>query len=683
MNSKLSWFPAQPPHGTKHVGQRTSIVALLAFAAGMLAATPRAIAADAPGWMRALVNAPLPAHDEKTDAVRLYSEEILTVQPNGKIKTLEREAYKILRPGGKVYGSVRASYDSETRITSIKGWCIPAQGKDYEVKEKDAMETSLYGVEDSELVTDVRTKLLQIPAADPGNIVGYEIDHEDRPYILQDEWIFQSSVPTREARYTLQLPPGWEYKAVWLNHPEVFPAATGNNQWQWMISDVKAVEPEGEMPPWQSVAGQMIVSFLPAGGGGQKKGFESWGEVGSWYLELTRGRRDASPEIKQKVAALTASALAPLAKMQALARFLQQDIRYVAIELGIGGLQPHPAVEVFTKRYGDCKDKATLMSSMLKEIGVDSFYIVINTKRGAVTPATPPHLGGFNHVILAIQLADGINDSSLVAVMQHPKLGKILFFDPTDDLTPFGRLRGPLQANYGMLVMPEGGELTELPQLSPAMNAINRTAKLKLDANGTLQGEVKETRLGDPASYQRYALRAATKDADKIKPIETLLAHSFATFQVTKATVTSLDSTNLPFEYNYTIVSQNYAKLAGNLLLVRPRVLGSKATDLLETKEPRRYPVEFDGPERDTDDFEITLPAGYEVEDLPPPVDAEYSFANYRSKAEANGGVLRYTRTLEVKEISVPLSKVEELKKLYRVIANDERNAAVLRPTVH
>src|SRR2546430_7627391 len=81
--------------------------------------------------------------------------------------------------------------------------------------------------------------------------------------------------------------------------------------------------------------------------------------------------------------------------------------------------------------------------------------------------------------------------------------------------------------------------------------------------------------------------------------------------------------------------------------------------------------------------FEIALPAGYEVDDLPPPVNADYSFASYHSKTEVNGNTLKYTRTFEVKELSVPLSKVEDLKKLYRIIASDERNTAVLKPATH
>src|SRR5258708_34731179 len=98
---------------------------------------------DAPQWMHALVNAPVPAHDEKTDAVLLYSEDTLNVQGNGKIKSTRRRVYKILRPDGKRFGTVRADFDSETKINSIHGWCIPAQGKYYEYKAKEAIETAL------------------------------------------------------------------------------------------------------------------------------------------------------------------------------------------------------------------------------------------------------------------------------------------------------------------------------------------------------------------------------------------------------------------------------------------------------------------------------------------------------------------------------------------------------------
>jgi len=660
--------------------RRIAICAFLWTMSGIAGVRP-ASAGDTPAWMHALVSVPLPAHDEKTDAVLLYSERTVTVQSGDKIKTTVREAYKILRPSGRDYGIVAASFNSRSKITGMRGWCIPAQGKDYEVKDKEAVEVSLPKIEGSELVSDVKDKLLRIPAADPGNIVGYEYEEEVQPFVLQDVWYFQETSPVRESHYTVQLPPGWEYKATWINYPEAKPTQTGN-QVQWVVTDVRGIRREDDMPPWRGIAGLLVISFVPPGGG-TNRGFQNWREMGNWEEGLEQGRRDASPEIKQKVAALTGSAATPLAKMQALAKFVQGDIRYVAIELGIGGWQPHPAPEIFTHRYGDCKDKATLLSSMLREIGIESFYISINTVRGGAAPDRPPMIGWFNHEILAVHLPDDVKDKSLVATVEDPKLGRLLIFDPTDEYTPFGQLRGELQANHGLLVTPEGGELIKLPQLPATMNGVVRTAKLALSQNGTLSGDFVEERDGDYGSQQRGFLKSVAKDADRIKFLESLISHSLSTFQITKASIANLEHMDQPFGYNYSLVAPNYAKTAGNLILVRPRVLGSNSSDLLEKKEPRMYPVEFDGPAKNTDTIEITLPTGYEVDDLPPPVSADYSFASYHSKTEVNGNTLKYSRTFEIKELSVPLSKVEDLKKLYRIIADDERNTAVLKPAAH
>jgi hypothetical protein len=627
--------------------------------------------------MHAVVNAPLPAYDEKTDAVLLYSETNVTVISTDKIRTQVREAYKILRPNGRHHGNVEVYFNPQRKIKTLHGWCIPAQGKDYEVQDKDAIEVSPSFM-GAELISDVKYKVLRIPAPDPGNIVGYEYEVEDQPFFLQDTWQFQETDPVRESHYSLQLPAGWEYRASWLNYPEIRPTeARGLSQ--WAVTDVKEIRREPEMPPRDGVAGSMIVSFFPPGGRALN-GFANWDDMGKWYGSLLGGRLEASPTIKQEVLALTASKSTLLQKMQVLAEFVQRDIRYVAIELGIGGWQPHSAPDVFSHRFGDCKDKATLLRSMLQEIGIDTYHVIIYTERGAVTPQTPAH-HGFNHAILAIKLPDGLNDPSLIATIQHPKEGRILFFDPTNELIPFGQLPGYLQANYGLLVTPTGGELVELPQQPSMMNSIQRTAKLTLDPTGTLRGDVKEVRLGERASSERWRLRTVTKDADRIKPIEELLGNSLASFHLTRASLINFQQTDLPFGFNYSFESPNYAKTAGNLLLVRPRVIGNKASGLLETKEPRRFPIEFEEPTRDTDTFEITIPSGYVVDDIPPPVDADYGFASYHSKTVVNGNVVDYTRTFEVKELSVPVSRAEELRRFYRIIASDERNTVVLKPS--
>src|SRR5260370_17441942 len=110
---------------------------------------------------------------------------------------------------------------------------------------------------------DILTKVLEIPAARPGNFVGYEIDREERPYVMQEEWLFQTTVPVRESHYKLQLPSGWEYKAVWMNHPEVAPAFSAKGQTEWVVSDVKPIQLEEEMPPSRGIPRTLFISLFP------------------------------------------------------------------------------------------------------------------------------------------------------------------------------------------------------------------------------------------------------------------------------------------------------------------------------------------------------------------------------------------------------------------------------------
>jgi hypothetical protein len=158
----------------------------------------------------------LPEYPKDTVAVVLLSEQVTTVKNNGEIETLYRQAYKILRPEGRRYGKALVYFDNETRLTYLKAWCIPANSNEYEVKEKDAIETSLF---QESFFSDTKYKVLQIPAADPGNVVGYEYVQKRRPFVLQDQWLFQEYIPVRRARFTLRLPSGWEYDSYWAHYP--------------------------------------------------------------------------------------------------------------------------------------------------------------------------------------------------------------------------------------------------------------------------------------------------------------------------------------------------------------------------------------------------------------------------------------------------------------------------------
>jgi hypothetical protein len=629
---------------------------------------------DVPDWLSSAASAPIPKYSDETQAVLLYDETKIVVKDAGEVHAIHRRVYRILHPAGRDRGVFDIAFDKDTKVLSMRAWCLPAGGgKEYEVKEKDAVETQLT---EEALFSDTRHRILRIPASEPGATIAYEYEQRERPYILQDIWSFQTRDPVRQSRFILQLPPGWRYRTFWVHHDSVPAQEDGNNQLHWDLADLASIERESEMPPPPSIAGRMVVDYLPPSGQTANT-MESWQDVGKWYAGLAADRRVASPEIKQKVLDLTAGSNDTLSKLQALTGFVQKEIRYVAIEIGIGGFQPHPAESVFTNRYGDCKDKATLLAAMLHEIGIDSLYVFVNTDRGVIAPDSPPGLN-FDHVILAIPLPAGVPDTGLWAVVTHPRYGRLLLFDPTSTLTPLGYLPWEEQANYGLLTSADGGEVIRMPLLPASANRLGRTAHLTLSPTGSISGSVEEFRQGDPAEESRFRLLGA-QGADRAKVFESFLGTFLAGFTLTQASVGNLNDSDKMLVLNYQFVAPNYAQSAGDLLLVRPRVLGAKVSTILEEKE-RKYGIEFPTATQQNDLFEMTLPPGYVPDELPPPVKIDYDFASYSSKVEMVGAnVLRYTRSYQLKDVTIPPERLGDLKKFFHQILVDEANTAVFK----
>jgi hypothetical protein len=583
--------------------------------------------------------------------------------------------YKLLRPESRrEYEMAAAHFDNDTKISFFKAWTITADGKEFELKEKDALETN---VSSFEVFSDRKMKILRYIAAEPGNFVGYEIIQKVRPQIFDVFWNFQDTIPVRKSRFSIQLPPGWDYKTLWGNHPEVQPQNAGPNAYSWEVTDVPMIEVEPEMPPWPVVAGHMIVKLYPRDPALRPKTTGSWNDIGIWYEGLLSSRRVATPEIKQKVAELTAGLTDPLAKIKALAAFAQRDIRYAAIEIGIGGYQPHSAGDVLAHHYGDCKDKATLLNTMLAEIGVESYNVLIDTERGFVRPDFP--LTRFNHSIVAIKLPDGVPTGLFQALVNDPKLGQLLFFDPTSEYTPLGAIPPYEQTSYALVVTPTASVLIQVPLAPASTNRLLRSGTLALSTDGNLAGSVREIRWGTPATDTRMRyLSTAPNERGKI--VEEFLSNSLSNVSLKDSSIVNLEKYDDSLVVDYRFAAVSYAKSAGDLLIVRPRVLGNKGVNLSDKQ--RKYPIEFPEATRQDDLFDITLPAGYVVDELPEPVSASCPWGTYKSEVHVKDNVLHYKRSYEITAVDVPTEKLDEVREFLRAIYADEKSSAVLRKAV-
>jgi len=656
-----------------------SLCAALATAAFFLICpAPSARASDtAPDWLRAAAQEKLPDYDKDTNAVILLDETQTTVHDNGEIDTLHRMAVRLLRPEAhQDFDSLEIPFDTETKISYMKAWTITSTGHEIAVGDKDAVERQyLYDIE----YDDVKFKVLQIPEADPGNVVGFEWVQRDRPYLFEDDWEFQREIPVRTARLILQVPAGWEFTTNWFNYPEQKPMVSGSTQYRWEVKDLPAIEVEPDMPAWRTLAGWMGLKYFPHDPAMRSKTTGSWNDIGAWYSTLTQSSRTPSPQIQEKVATLTAGLSDPIAKMRAITEYMQKNIRYFAVEIGIGGYQPHPAAEVFAHQFGDCKDKATLLGSMLSVIGIDSYYVLVHVERGVVLPNYPSM--DFNHAILAIRLPDSIPSDTLYSVVNDPKLGRLLIFDPTNEQVPLGYIPWYEQSSYGLVVAPGGGELVSLPLLPGATNRLLRTATFNLNATGDLSGEIRELEWGGPAAEERDQF-LESQPSKRSEVLDHFLANSLNSFTLTGASIGNLEQYDQNLALDYKFVSPGYASAAGDLLFVRPRVVGDKDTNYLRLfteHKPRKYPIQFDEATRQDDVFDITLPAGYVVDDLPKPVQADCPYASYKSETTFAGGALHYKRTFEVKDVMVPVEKLPEIQAFLQEVAADQRSAAVLK----
>jgi len=647
--------------------RRTRAGCLLAFGFAAFGCIAPSARANAPDWVQQVAAKAPGQYPAEANAVVLLDDESLTVTGSGQAEVLHRRVVRILRPQGREEALFGMYLSPGEKVQSLHAWSIDSAGRQYEIKEKEFADHSpFYG----EMYSDIHYRIAEAPAGNPGSVVAFEYAVKRKLWMNQWSWFFQANIPVDEARFTLQLPSGWEYKDSWANHAAQKPSPVGSGRWQWICQNLPGIPDEKHSPYWHALAGHMELALFEPGAASN---FGSWKAIGDWYYRMASDRREANPDITAKAQQLTANAASFDAKVRALTAFLQTEVRYVAIEIGIGGYQPHPASDIYRMRYGDCKDKVTLLSAMLKAVGIDSDYVLVHTERGVVKPDVPA--ADFNHAILAIPLPANVPATQYRSVVKTAS-GSYLIFDPTDEYTPVGDLRTALQGSYGLLVTPSGGELIKLPVLPPDSNVLARQGKFTLQADGSLSGNVTERFTGTHAAHRR-ALLANENDSQRSKALDHYLETSLKNISVQQVKFGDIGSREKDLTLEYEVTANGYAQHSGPLVLVRTRVLGEMAIDLDWAK--RKLPVELSGATKEEDTFEIQLPPGYTVDDLPDAKQLDVGFATYRSKIESKGSTIRYWREYIVNDPYIGTDRLADLHKLENAIYEDEAATAVLK----
>ena len=626
-----------------------------------------------PDWVKTAAQQKVPEFQGNPKAVVLLEETTYTVDQKGQAVEHVRRVVKILRPQGRDYGYPSVYYDKDSKVLSMHVWSIDAAGHEYTVKDSEILDVGQPG-EGGELYSDERAKVADPPGRDPGGIIAYEYDKRERPYLAETNWEFQDDLPRMQQRFTLALPAGYTYTTTWARHAKVEGIDLENHSYRWEMNDVPAIDLDHvPMAPGEgALAARMTVHYTGPGLAEPQDG--TWQGIGEWYEGLSRDRLVSTPDIAAKAAELTAGKTDFYDKAEAIGDFVQQKIRYFVIEMGVGGYQPHAAEDIFRGRYGDCKDKATLLSAMLSSVGIHSALVMVDTERGVVDPEAPSIWG--NHMIGAIEVPRGYESPKLHSVVTAKTGKRYLIFDPTWHLTPFGQLEDNLQGSYGVLIEGKDSQVIELPVLDPTLNTIRRSGKFELSADGTLKGSVTDLRFGDLAMDRRRVF-SSEGEKKQTEYMNRVIGQDFTGASMTGLKVENVDALNKDLTTTFDLQASHFARFSGPLLMVRPRVLGSYGLDV--DRKPRHVEIDLEQTMQGTDEYDIELPQGYVVDELPDPVKIDVGFASYVSSTELHGRVLHYSRTYTVRQVTVPATKYPEVQQLAAAIAADEDNQAILK----
>jgi hypothetical protein len=638
------------------------------------AAAPAMAGDQAPQWLQQAAQMNLPTYDKNVQAVVLVDDGAVTVSPDGRVTKVQNYAIRILQHEARERAVTQVAYLLQSgKVKDLDAWLISANGnvKHYGKDQTVDSAAALNDVYNEYRIRSISAK----DDADAGMVFGYTSITESRSIVSQDKWEFQDSIPVVSSRYTLVLPQGWRTESVTFNHAKVEPKINGST-YTWELANLPPIPDEPMSPSLSNLVARLAISYYPATPGQNPdiKTFANWSEVGAWMGELEDPQVIMSDALTAKARELTASAKTEYEKIQAIGRYVQK-VQYISIQKDLGkggGYRPHSSAEVFAKSYGDCKDKANLMRAMLRVVGIDSVPVSIYSGDPDYVRTDWPSPKQFNHCIIAVKVSD---ETKAVTVIQHPKLGRLLIFDPTAEETPVGDLPFYLQGSLGLLDSKDVDALVLMPVTPADVNQLERSAELQLDDEGAISGVIQENAQGQTAARFRTEFRQLSRPEYNTMVDHWLISGAPGS-RVSKVEPVD-DAIQGKFGLSVTFAAGGYGQLMqGRLLIFKPAIV-SRRDSLTFTDSKRSHPVVLTA-NAYSETIRVKLPAGFDVDELPDPVKLETAFANYNTSYDVKDGQLTFKRSLVQRAMTIPVEQYASVRSFFEKIRAAEQAPVVL-----
>jgi hypothetical protein len=606
-----------------------------------------------PDWLVAAGRVDLGHFGDGSAAVVIGQWTDFSVDVTGKFVMTERRALRVLnRRSAEPFLSAVGSENNDSKVTSIQTWAISPSGHVTQSGKKDLITAADFA--DFEVFSDDRVKVIKIPGAEEGSLVGYEIVTQGHTSINGRRFAMENEIPIRISELHVSVPAG---SLRWfLNHPDRVQVLNQSpNAAAFRTENRAAVPDESDAPPFSSLAAEVFINYDPKG----PSALQSWEEAGHSYHTLFDNGEKPEADIAAQVEKLSSSESDELSKINSLYTYVSRQIRYVAIEIGVGGYQPHLPADVYKNKYGDCKDKASLLISMLNKIGLRGYPALVGTRGEVEADPAAPTLATFDHMIVALPVPANLRPT-VEKLPAYDSRNQILWMDPTSETDPLGQLPEMDQGVFALIAYPERGDLQRIPQAPPENNGSEYAVNVHLHLDGTGDADVEAKYLGVANSNRHFFYRGRSQ-SEILKAFEERVGRYVNQASFRRASISGTDDNSQQIAEKFSFGGNFATASTGDSWFFQPLILSGIAVPEVPAR-PRQLPLDVGAPYHVKCEYHLELPAGMKVERLPDKTSVKSEFGEVAIEYSMSGNVLVATQTVSFAQSRIPPDKYPDFR---------------------
>ncbi|GIW71659.1 MAG: hypothetical protein KatS3mg102_1201 [Planctomycetota bacterium] len=599
----------------------------------------------------------------------LLDQSVVRVERDGRASRFRQLVLRLENDDGVArQGRFEVSYAvGEQQVRFRRAAVIKPDGRQLEAVLAGRLATAGHAA--SGELTQYARASVTLPPREIGDVVVIEYRLDDLVQSFFGDYfghvhLFAANEPVLRSRLVL-LAPAERELYVHARPPELKPLEDreqdGLRVRIWELCDLAPIELEPDMPPLAELAPAVEISS-----------FDSWDSFARWYWNLIRKQHEVSPEMRAKVRELVAGARTREEKIRAIYAFVAQEVRYNdRWEFGVHGFKPYNAASIFARRFGDCKDKALLINTMLGEVGIEAYPVLVRAApRRPAEDLALPLISHFNHCISFVPgPGPGGADGWFLD-------GTAQFHDPES-------IPGMDAGARVVVVRPQGAELRQVPVPPPlAGNGVQEQQTVRLLPGGGAEIELELSAAGEAAALVRNLL---ANPAQRREVLERVYGRQFAGLRVLAVETGELAPPSAPLRVRARLqVPRLLERGSAGLQL---RELGNPLEQWLSGVERlgrlagsavRRHDLLLAPPWGVWQRIRVELPSRHATKSLPPPVELQSEFGRYHKRYQLREGALEIERRLELSAQRVPAERYEAWRAFATGVDRAEERRALL-----